>query len=128
MNLAQRAIYFIIGLFIGTIVVVFIAQKKGVKFPYGPDARTLKSIRVKKYQKFSDNALLTAQQNNLDSIRIAYILSEGDVDFSKSMTDTKKPCQTYWIDASLKEQEVTLIVERCDSTATIQDIKVTKIK
>ena len=52
MNLAKRSLYFLVGMSIGTVIVLFIAKQKKIEFPYGPDARTLKSIRVKEQRFF----------------------------------------------------------------------------
>lgn len=122
MNLAKRSLYFFIGASIGIVIVVFIAKQKKINFPYGFDARTLKSIRVKKEYIFSDQAQKMVTEHHLDSIRIAYLLSESDVDFSESDTDTSKPCQTYTLNGSVDEKDFTLIVKRCDSSATFEKI------
>jgi hypothetical protein len=126
MNLAKRSFYFLGGSIIGVIIVLFIAKQKNIQFPYGPDARTLKSIRVKPYYYFSEQAQNTVDSYGLDSIRIAYLLSESDVDFSESDTDTNKPCQKYKINGELNNLEVSLVVKRCDSSATFEKITINK--
>lgn len=126
MNFIQRFAYFFFGTTLGVIAVIFIANKKNIKFPYGPDARTLKSIRIKKHYVFSSQAQKTVTANNIDSIAIQYLLTESDVDFSKSDTDTSKPCQTYVINGHVKNMEVSLTVARCDSTAIFQEINLKK--
>lgn len=122
MNIANRFIYFFFGLTLGVIAVIFLAKKKNIQFPYGPDARTLKSIRIKEHRYFSGQAQKTYTEHNLDSIQITYLLTQSDVDFSQSDTDTKKPCQTYRINGKLKEMEVSMLVKRCDSSATFEEI------
>jgi hypothetical protein len=126
MNLKQRSFYFIIGLFLGIIAVLFIAKKKNVQFPYGPDARTLKSIRVKKEYFFSEQAQQALNTYEIDSLRLAYLLTESDVDFSESNTDRNQPCQTYKINGALQEISVSMLVKRCDSSATFEEILVRK--
>lgn len=126
MNLKQRSFYFIIGLFLGIIAVLFIAKKKNVQFPYGPDARTLKSIRVKKEYFFSEQAQQALNIYEIDSLRLAYLLTESDVDFSESNTDRNQPCQTYKINGALQEISVSMLVKRCDSSATFEEILVRK--
>ncbi|MGB2129232.1 MAG: DUF4258 domain-containing protein [Flavicella sp.] len=122
MNLAKRAFYFIVGSFFGIGLVFFIAKKKQIKFPYGPDARTLKSIRVKPYRIFSSQAKEALQIHGIDSLRMAYLLEESDVNFSESMTDTSQPCQTYQLYGTLQDKEVAMRIKRCDSTATFEEI------
>ncbi|WP_139959113.1 DUF4258 domain-containing protein [Flavicella sediminum] len=126
MNLAKRSFYFFGGSIIGIIIVLFIAKQKNIQFPYGPDSRTLKSIRVKPHYYFSEQAQNAVDTYGLDSIRIAYLLSESDVDFSESDTDTSKPCQKYKINGELNDLEVSLLVKRCDSSATFEKITINK--
>ncbi|MEI6864751.1 DUF4258 domain-containing protein [Flavicella sp.] len=122
MNLLNRFIYFFFGLSLGVIAVLFIAKKKNIQFPYGPDARTLKSIRIKEHYIFSEQAKQAITEHHIDSIKLAYLLTKSDVDFSESDTDIKKPCQTYKINGQLKDKEISLIIKRCDSTATFEEI------
>lgn len=126
MNLAKRSLYFFIGATLGIIVVLFIAKQKNIKFPYGPDARTLKSIRVKPERYFSEQAQKTIDTYQIDSIRIEYLLHKSDVDFSESDTDRSKPCQTYKLNGELKDMDVSLIIKRCDSSATFENISILK--
>lgn len=126
MNLFNRFTYFFIGVSLGIVAVAFLAKKKNIQFPYGFDARTLKSIRVKEHRYFSEQAEKAILDNNLDSIQLAYLLTEGDVDFSESDTDVKKPCQTYKINGDLKDLEVSFIIKRCDSSATFEEILIQK--
>jgi len=126
MNLFNRFIYFFIGISIGIVAVAFLAKKKNIQFPYGFDARTLKSIRVKEHRYFSNQAENAILENHLDSVQIAYLLTESDVDFSESDTDTQKPCQTYKINGQLKDMKVSLIVKRCDSSATFEEVLIQK--
>ncbi|MFC2127635.1 DUF4258 domain-containing protein [Bacteroidota bacterium] len=126
MNLAKRSFYFFGGGIIGTIIVLFIAKQKNIQFPYGFDARTLKSIRVKPHRYFSEQAQNAVDTYGLDSIRIEYLLSESDVDFSESDTDVSKPCQKYKINGELKDMDVALVIKRCDSSATFEQIIITK--
>ncbi len=124
MNIVKRFSYFSIGLAIGIVAVAFLGKKKNIQFPYGPDARTLKSIRVKPQRFFSEQAQQMVQEYNLDSVKLAYLLTESDVDFSESDTDTKKPCQIYKINGELKDFEISLLIKRCDSSATFEKITI----
>jgi hypothetical protein len=120
MQLVKRIGYYLIGLSLGSVVVFFIWQGKGVSFDYGPDARTLKSIRVKK-KIYSENVVAALQKNQLDSVAINEVLLNGDVDFSKS-NQRKKPCGEYYIMGTYEAKKIDLWVIRCDSTATIDKI------
>ena len=117
MNLFKRFIYYIIGVFFGSLVVYFIWKGKDVSFDYGMDARTLKTIRTKKII-YSKNAETLIKQMSIDSMAIQNILRNGDVDFGES-NQHKKPCAEYSIHGKHKEQKVKLWIIRCDTLATI---------
>ena len=56
MTFKQRLPFFLGGLTIGIIIVVFVFGKKNTTFDYGPNARVLKNIRIKE-RVFSEKAL-----------------------------------------------------------------------
>ena len=55
-----------IGVFISAIGVYFFWQKKKATFDYGMDARTLKTIRIRK-RIYSENAQKTMLEFNIDT-------------------------------------------------------------
>jgi len=118
--LIKRIGYYLIGLSIGCIGVYFVWQKKEATFDYGPDARTLKTIRIRK-RLFSDEAKNNMQKFDIDTLKITTILYNGDVDFSKG-NPRQKPCAEYYITGKNELEKISLLVERCDSTATIQKV------
>jgi hypothetical protein len=118
--LIKRIGYYLVGLSIGSIAVYFFWQKKEATFDYGMDARTLKTIRIKK-RFFSDNAKKTMENTNLDTLKISTILYSGDVDFGKSKP-RQKPCAEYYITGKRDLKNISLYVKRCDSTSTIEKI------
>ncbi|MDT7831883.1 DUF4258 domain-containing protein [Flavobacteriaceae bacterium S356] len=120
MHWIKRIGYYLIGLSLGSVVVFFIWKGKDVSFDYGPDARTLKSIRVKK-MIYSNDALNTLSKNSLDSTAIQSILLNGDVNFSKS-DQRKKPCGEYYISGKYNESNIDFWVIRCDSISTIDKV------
>jgi|UniRef100_UPI004047B92F hypothetical protein len=118
----KRVWYFLIGFTLGSIVVYFIWTGKEVSFDYGPDARTLKTIRIRE-KIYSNDANETLKRNRLDTVAINYILQNGDVNFSKSDQRTK-PCATYYIEGEFEERKIDLLIVRCDSTSTIQKVMI----
>ncbi|MHB0754897.1 DUF4258 domain-containing protein [Polaribacter sp. M15] len=118
--LLKRIGYFLIGVSISSIGVYFFWQKKNATFDYGMDARTLKTIRIKK-RLFSADAKKVLQNSALDTLAINTILYNGDVDFGKSKP-REKPCASYYITGKNELENVSLYVTRCDSTATIERI------
>lgn len=113
----KRVGYYLVGVILGVIAVYFFWKKKDVSFDYGMDARTLKSIRIRK-RLFSDNAKKAMQLYNIDTAQVSKILKNGDVNFSKSKP-RQKPCAEYLI----TNKNTQIYVIRCDSTATIDKIK-----
>ena len=120
--LLKRIGYYLVGLSIGSVAVYFFWQKKDATFDYGMDARTLKTIRIKK-RLFSDEAKLSMQKHRIDTAKISTILYIGDVDFSKSKA-RQKPCAEYFVTGKRELEHVSLLVKRCDSTSTIQKVMV----
>jgi hypothetical protein len=118
--LVKRIFYYLIGVSLGSIAVYFFWQKKNATFDYGMDSRTLKSIRIKK-RLFSDNAKTAMQRFEIDTLKITTILNTGDVDFGKGKP-RQRPCAEYYITGNKELKKVSLLVKRCDSTATIEKI------
>ncbi|MFY7669900.1 DUF4258 domain-containing protein [Tenacibaculum sp. MEBiC06402] len=116
MQLLKRIGFYMIGVALGTLAVSFFWKNKNVTFDYGMDARTLKSIRIKK-RLFSDEALKTMELHKIDSTNISLILKNGDVNFGKSKP-RQRPCAEYYVTS----EKLDLYVIRCDSTATIDKI------
>lgn len=120
MQLLKRIGYFLVGVSISSIGVYFFWQKKNATFDYGMDARTLKTIRIKK-RFYSDDAKKVMQNSDIDTLKISTILENGDVDFSNSKP-RQKPCAEYYITGKKELKNVSLYVSRCDSSATIESI------
>lgn len=116
MQLLKRFGFYFIGLTLGSIVVLFFLKNKKVSFDYGMDARTLKSIRIRK-RVFSEQAKKSMETHNIDTVQISKILETGDVNFSKSKP-RKKPCAEYLISG----KKISLYVIRCDSVSTINKV------
>ena len=116
MQLLRRVGYYIFGVGLGSIAVMYFWKQKDVTFDYGMDARTLKTIRIKK-RIFSEEAKQTMLAYKIDTAQISTILKYGDVDFSKSKA-RQKPCGEYYITG----KEVDLYIVRCDSIATVEKV------
>lgn len=122
MNLLQRIGYYLGGLSIGLIILAFFLNGKKTSCSYGPDARVLKNIRLKKiiYSDISNAQLIT---NNLDSTAVNYVLRKGNINFSESNA-RQKPCGMYSVEGDFKEKEIILTIENCDSMATITNFRI----
>ncbi len=119
MTFKQRLPYFLIGLFIGTMIAIFIFNKKNTSFDYMPNARVLKDIRIKK-RYFSTEVMSELQRHQLDTSVISHILQNGDVDlWNKKRLDT---CIQYNIQGENKYKNITLTIKNSDSTALVEKI------
>ncbi|GGF76501.1 hypothetical protein [Wenyingzhuangia marina] len=130
-KLLRRFGYYFGGLALGVVALTYINKQKGTTFNYGPTARVLSQIRLKDTLKISDKAQEILTQYHLDSLDIQYMLHKGDWNRDKSHVH-QKPCPDYWIDATIGKKinnkivrnNFSFIIERCEYTATITDIKV----
>lgn len=118
MQLLKRFGFYLLGVALGVPLVMFMWKGKNATFDYGPDARTLKTIR-KKQRLFSEEAKQVMLDKNIDTAHISSILKSGDVNFSKSKPRLK-PCAEYLIEG----KKIDLYVIRCDSTSTIDKVLV----
>ena len=118
--LLKRIGYYLVGLSLGSVAVYFFWQKKDATFDYGMDARTLKTIRIKK-RLFTEVAKNSMVKHNIDTLNVSTILYTGDVDFGKGKP-RQKPCAEYYITGKRELKNVSLYVKRCDSTATIEKV------
>ena len=121
MTFKQRLPYFLGGLIIGVIIVVFILGKKDTSFDYLPNARVLKNIRIKN-RVFSDDALTVLNSSKMDTAVISQILKKGNVDiFNKIRIDS---CIQYRIKGKKELKNITLTIKNCESTAYIEKITI----
>ena len=122
MTLIQRFGYYLGGFSIGLILLAFFLSGKKTSCSYGPDARVLKNIRLKK-MVYSDEAKLELNSHKLDSTAVIYVLKKGNINFSSSDA-RKKPCGIYVVEANYNKKDVVLTIENCDSIATITRFKI----
>ena len=120
MKFIHRFAYYGVGLLVGSIFVYFVWEKKGATFDYMPNARVLKTLSTDT-RLFSDNATESMQTIGIDTADISAILKYGNVDFKKS-DQRGEPCKTFVIDGKPKEKDITIVVKKCDSTATIDKV------
>lgn len=123
MKFKERLPYFLVGLFVGTFIAVFIFRKKNTEFNYGPNARVLKNIKTKK-RIYSKNTLDVLKKSNLDTSIVSKILKNGDVDlWNKKRLDT---CISYEITGISNYENVTITVKNSDSIALIEKVIIHK--
>lgn len=118
MKLLHRIGYYLGGFSIGLVLLAFFLGGKKTSCDYGPNARTIKNISIKKhlYSEAAEDAMKTYR---LDTLDISNLIKTGSVNFSES--DTKNEgCKTYLIENELEDKDVELRVKNCDSIATIE--------
>ncbi|MDO6820369.1 DUF4258 domain-containing protein [Zobellia sp. 1_MG-2023] len=124
MDFLKRLGFYLIGLSIGIVFLTFFLKKKsketGTEFCYFPNCRTLKDIRSKP-MSYSDDVSRLFSEKQIDTVDIANILRNGDVDFSNSQTKTT-PCKTYIIEGTIQEKEAILKIRNCKEKALLESI------
>lgn len=121
MGFLKRLGWYLVGLSIGLIFLVFFLKKKsgeeGIDFCYLPNCRVLKDMRSKPLT-FSESL----PEQYRDTLLIQSFFKDGDVDFSKS--DTKsKPCKTYFISHDYNGEELELRAQNCKEKLIVEKIE-----
>ena len=125
MSFLKRLGFFLFGLSIGIVFLVFFfknkAKEPGTEFCYLPNCRVLKDLRSKSYS-YSNEVTSMLASGEIDSLEIKAFFINGDVDFNNS--DTKsKPCKIYLINQEIDDKEQTLKVTNCLNKIVIESIQ-----
>jgi len=120
MAFLKRLGWYLVGLSIGLIFLVFFLKKKsgeeGLDFCYFPNCRVLKDMRSKTLT-FSKSL----PEQYRDTLMIQSFLEDGDVDFGKS--DTKsEPCKTYFISHEYNGKELEMEAKNCEKEIMVENI------
>ncbi len=102
MSFLKRLYFFLFGLSIGIMILIFVINKKDTRFNYTPNKRVLNDI----YKK---NWVFSNQNNAFSKDKF---LSEFDVNFSKSNTKIDT-CKVYYIESKKLE----FSVQNCEKNA-----------
>ena len=118
MGFLQRLGWYLVGLSIGIIFLVFFLKKKSdetdTQFCYLPNCRVLKDMRSKPLV-FGE----VLDKKFRDTLLVKSFLKAGNIDFGKS--DTKSaPCKTYYITNEWNGQKLELKFESCPGQVTVQ--------
>ena len=120
MKFIHRLGFYLGGFIIGIIILMFFLGGKKTSCDYGPEARTLKNIRLKKLE-ISDNPRFSLVANKLDTSAISYLLQNGDVLFSESETK-RDSCNIYVIKGIISEKQIKIKVENCEVRARVLEL------
>jgi hypothetical protein len=86
----KRLVYYLGGVGLGVILLMFFLSGKKTSCDYGPNARTLKFLKSKPLIK-SDVSQRSLAQYNLDSLNIESVFSDGEVNFKDSEISGELP-------------------------------------
>ncbi len=90
MSFIKRLVYYLGGVGLGVILLMFFLSGKKTSCDYGPNARTLKFLKSKPLIK-SDVSQRSLAQYNLDSLNIESVFSDGEVNFKDSEISGELP-------------------------------------
>ncbi|NUY79869.1 DUF4258 domain-containing protein [Flavobacterium sp. MAH-1] len=125
MKFYARFAYYIFGFAIGIFFVSMMWSQKGVSCNYFPNARVLNDIRQKPFY-YSTQADSTFAQGWIDKNDIKYVLTKGDVDFSKSNVSVKGGKLYVISGETTKNQAVVLEVVNGSDKALLRKIEKSK--
>ena len=115
----KRLGWYLVGFSIGLIFLAFFINKKSgesdFEICYFPNCRVLKDIRSKKIRYVNDLESTFSK----DSVLWRSFFNDGNIDFSKSQTETK-PCKTYQI---TNGNDRTITVKNCPEQAEVLAFK-----
>ncbi|PRX55068.1 hypothetical protein [Flagellimonas meridianipacifica] len=118
MGFLRRLGWYLVGLSIGIIFLVFFFKKKSdetdTEFCYFPNCRVLKDMRSKPLV-FGDNL----EARFRDTVLIRSFLQDGDIDFGRSDTESK-PCKTYVVKMKQAQDEIQLIFKNCSGEVIVE--------
>ena len=110
----MRLSFFLFGLILGCLLLVFFLKKKGTTLNYFPNERVLSQLRKKKI------CYAPSIQNTEDTITCQKLLQDGTVIFSESIIRSEE-CNEYKI-ISPDQDQTFIRVDFCDSTAFIKEL------
>jgi len=98
----KRLFYYLGGVGLGIIILMFFLSGKKTSCDYGPNARTLKFLKSKPLQKSKDLEI-ELMRYNIDSLELQSTLDSGEVNFSSSETSNDSS-KIYAIEINLEEK------------------------
>jgi len=90
LSFIKRLTYYIGGVGVGSLLLMFFLSGKKTSCDYGPNARTLKFLKNKPL-KITQKTIDNLDKYRLDSTKINQIFESGDVNFSKSQISQTLP-------------------------------------
>jgi hypothetical protein len=123
MKFTHRLAYYMLGVLIGGMFLLFIFKNKRTEFCYMPNCRVLKSIREKGII-VSKEAQKTLDEKWVTMSDVENSLENGDVDFGKSNKPNAGGGKIYVIEAvTAKNEPIIVEIVNHSDRAILKDIK-----
>lgn len=120
-DMRRRFTLYGFGFAVGIVLVFFFLGGKKASCNWLPNDRILNIIQRKQIV-YGEGIRNDMAETSSDSLDIRAILSDGDIDFSKSRVKNE-PCRLYWIQGKKKQSSLLIHVELCDSIATVKSLR-----
>ena len=119
MAFLRRLLFYIIGIGLGTLIVLAFFGERDFDYAYGPQARVKKLFRTKAV----DSTTLVHEALDL-SVDSAYFFAvkEGKVRFGQSDT-RKEPCGEYLLETEVEGAAYEMILENCKDTVRVLSVR-----
>lgn len=125
MNFIKRLGFYMGGFSIGLVFLIFFLSGKRAQCNWFPDDRVIADINKKNSVRFSPEFRTLLANKEIDTTSVIMILKYGDVDFSKSNTDTI-PCNRYYINGRKELAKTALIVTNCERFVQVENLVIEK--
>ena len=114
--------FFAIGLIPGIMFMLFFLNMKGASCSgYLPNSRVVAETLSTKFVYSPQVTAQMATHHISEKFLRDSIITPGKIDFDKSQAQ-RKPCPTYLLQSS--NQKYQLVFEKCETVATMQELKV----
>lgn len=123
MKFKHRLAYYLFGVLIGGLFLMFVFANKKTEFCYMPNCRALKNIRSKGIV-VSKEAQKRFNEKWVTMDDVQKTLQHGDVDFSRSNKPAPEGGKIYIIEGrNAKDEPITLEIVNHSDRAILRDIK-----
>lgn len=115
MAFLRRLLFYILGIGLGTLIVLAFFGERDFDYAYGPNARVRKTFRTKS---------VDSTQMNWPDLNLAkdsayfHAVVEGRVNFGES-EPRKEPCGSYTLYFSWEDNPYKMVLENCPDTVHI---------
>ena len=118
----RKLLYYLIGVGLGVLIVIFLFGDRDFGCSYFPNDRVLSDLR-KKELSIPEEVEAKMATSGLDTTDIRVMLQEGKVNFDLVERGLDS-CKSYWI--SLEKETAkpfSALSQNCDSVVTVLDVK-----